>query len=220
MGVCVIRSGEIIGANSRMRELTGHAESDICGEPPTAIIEPEFQDVLDILNRGNLPDNSSDSREIALTTASESRIPVTLKITEITYEEASVLILRIENDVSSGGQELPDTGNVLLEECEMIFENTQDALFLLHVDDDETIRFQRFNGNEEEFTGKSSAEVRGKTPVEAFGDKVGANLEANYRACLNKQRPVCYEETIELGTESTIWQTQLTPVIVEGEGLC
>ena len=217
MGVCVIQSGEIIGANSRMRELTGHAESDICGEPPTAIIEPEFQDVLDILNRGNLPDNSSDSREIALTTASESRIPVTLKITEITYEEASALILRIENDVSSGGQELPDTGNVLLEECEMIFENTQDALFLLHVDDDETIRFQRFNGNEEEFTGKSSAEVRGKTPVEAFGDKVGAKLEANYRACLNKQRPVCYEETIELGTESTIWQTQLTPVIVEGE---
>ena len=217
IGVCVIRSGEIIGTNSRMRELTGHAESDICSEPPTALIGPEFQDVLDILNRGNLPDDSSDTHEIALTTASEGRIPVTLRITEITYEGAPTLILRVEDHISSGRQELPDNENVLLEECEMIFENTQDALFLLDVDNDGTIRFRRFNQNEEEFTGKSSAEVRGKTPVEVFGDEVGAELEANYRACLNKQRPVCYEETIELGTESTIWQTQLTPIVVEGE---
>ena len=216
-GVCVIQGGEIIETNSRLQELIGHTEAELHDKASTALIPSEFQDVLDILDQGYLSDDSSGPHKIAIKTASRGRIPATLTITEITYEGTPTLILRINSDAPAGGQQLPSDGNVLLEECEMIFENTQDALFLLDVDSDETIRFRRFNQNQEDFTGKSSAEIRGKTPVEAFGDELGAELEANYRACLDKQRPICYEETIELEDESTVWQTQLTPVIVDGD---
>ncbi|MFA9418059.1 PAS domain S-box protein [Natrinema sp. HArc-T2] len=104
----------------------------------------------------------------------------------------------------------------LQREYETVFEHVQDALFLLDVDEDGTIRFQRFNERETEFTGKSTDDIRGKTPVEAFGDDLGAELAAKYRECLECREPIVYEETLELDGETTVWQTKLTPLIVDG----
>jgi len=104
----------------------------------------------------------------------------------------------------------------LQREYETVFEHVQDALFLLDIDEDGTIRFQRFNERETEFTGKSTDDVRGKTPVEAFGDDLGADLEAKYRECLECREPIVYEEELQLNGETTVWQTKLTPIVVDG----
>jgi PAS domain S-box-containing protein len=102
------------------------------------------------------------------------------------------------------------------EEYETIFDAVSEAIFLLDVDEDGTIRFQRFNQREEEFTGKSTEEVRGKTPVEVFGDELGGTLRDNYQQCLEQQETVTYEETLRIDGEPTVWLTTLTPIIDDG----
>jgi PAS domain S-box-containing protein len=104
----------------------------------------------------------------------------------------------------------------LRREFETVFENVQDALYLLDVDDEGTIRFQRFNEHEEEFTGKATEDVRGKTPIEAFGDELGSEIEANYRECIDRKEAIVYEEELPVGGETTVWQTKLTPIVVDG----
>ena len=104
----------------------------------------------------------------------------------------------------------------LTREYESVFENVQDALFLLDVTEEGAIRFQRFNEHEERATGKSTAEVRDKTPAEVFGAELGAELDANYRECLDRRETVIYEEELEFNGEETVWQTKLTPIIVDG----
>ncbi len=102
-------------------------------------------------------------------------------------------------------------------EYETIFDAVSEAIFLVDVDEDETIRFQRFNQREEEFTGKSTEEVRGKTPVEVFGEELGKRLRNNYRRCIEQKEPVTYEETIQMDAEPTVWQTTLTPIVKNGQ---
>jgi PAS domain S-box-containing protein len=102
-------------------------------------------------------------------------------------------------------------------EYETIFDAVSEAIFLVDVDEDETIRFQRFNQREEEFTGKSTEEVRGKTPVEVFGEELGKRLRNNYRRCIEQKEPVTYEETIQMDAEPTVWQTTLTPIVENGQ---
>jgi PAS domain S-box-containing protein len=101
-------------------------------------------------------------------------------------------------------------------EYEAILDAVAEAVFLLDVDEDGTISYQRFNEREEEFTGKSTEEVRGKTPVEVFGDDLGRQLRANYRRCVEREETVTYEETLPSDGEATIWRTTLTPIVEDG----
>ncbi|WP_435332657.1 PAS domain-containing protein [Haloarchaeobius sp. TZWWS8] len=104
----------------------------------------------------------------------------------------------------------------LKEEYEAVFENVQDALFLVTVDGDE-LRYSRFNPSEELATGKRTEDISGKTPREAFGDEIGSELEANYRQCLERRKPISYEERLDFTGEERVWQTKLTPVIIDDE---
>ncbi|CCQ37004.1 sensor box histidine kinase [Natronomonas moolapensis 8.8.11] len=102
------------------------------------------------------------------------------------------------------------------QEYETIFDAVVEAIFLLDVDEEGTIRYQRFNEREEEFTGKSTADVRGKTPVEVFGDELGGKLQTNYRTCVARQEPITYEETLHASGDETVWRTTLTPIVEDG----
>jgi len=102
------------------------------------------------------------------------------------------------------------------QEYETIFNAVAEAVFLLDVDEEGTIRYQRFNEREEEFTGKSTEEVRGKTPVEVFGDELGGKLQANYRTCVTRQETITYEETLHASGDETVWRTTLTPIVENG----
>ena len=123
-----------------------------------------------------------------------------------------------------------------------MYENAQDALFLVDVEhgpgdsehgpgdsehertghgDDGTadVRFayRRLNRSHEEKTGLSTAELRGKTPREVFGDDLGREVEANYRRCYELQETITYEEELTLPRNERIWQTKLSPVVVDDE---
>jgi len=108
----------------------------------------------------------------------------------------------------------------LAEEYRTLLETVEDSIFFLTVESEDTeyvFRFERLNRAYEEQTGITTAEVRGKTPTDVFGQEIGAELQANYRRCVRAREPISYEEELPVETGARFWQTVLTPVITNGE---
>ncbi|WP_267639466.1 sensor histidine kinase [Haloarchaeobius amylolyticus] len=105
----------------------------------------------------------------------------------------------------------------LKEEFETVFENAQAGLVLIDADSGEVFQFQRLNPVVESVFGVRSEEASGRTPREVLGEETGAALEANYRACYERQEPLTFRETLELPGGRRTYQTKLAPVLVGGE---
>ncbi len=104
--------------------------------------------------------------------------------------------------------------NLTLEQqYEIIFNNTNDAIFLLDVDQDDKIRFIKLNKTHENLTGLKTEDIKGKTPHEAFGEELGNYLDKKYRLCLEKKENIKYEEELDLPKGRKCWSTSLSPVI-------
>jgi PAS domain S-box-containing protein len=107
----------------------------------------------------------------------------------------------------------------LAEEYNALLENSDDAIFLLDADssgDDVEFRFSRLSPGYVAQTGLTTDEVRDKTPREVFGDERGAELETNYRRCVEAGGPISYQEELSLAEGARFWQTSIAPVVVEG----
>jgi len=107
-----------------------------------------------------------------------------------------------------------------LRQTEMLFQNAQDALFLIDVEEGEDgMRFavQRVNPAYEEKTGFSEESLRGQTPQDVLGEEAGEAAAERYRTCLRRREPLEYEETVPLNGERTYWTTRIAPVVVDGE---
>lgn len=104
----------------------------------------------------------------------------------------------------------------LKEEYELIFNNTQDAMFLVEVNN-ENFRYLRLNSAHERMTGLSTSEVKGKTPKEITDDETGGKVIERYKECVEKREAISYEEELELPSGKKYWSTKLTPVKMDGE---
>jgi PAS domain S-box-containing protein len=49
-----------------------------------------------------------------------------------------------------------------------------------------------------------------------LGEEAGAEAEKRYRACVRRQEPLEYEESVPLDGETTHWTTRIAPVVVDG----
>lgn len=107
--------------------------------------------------------------------------------------------------------------NILKDEYETIFNNTQDAMFLIDVEADNKIQFRRLNHSHEKATGLTTEMVCGKSPKELFGEEMGTFLEENYMRCVRSKKPISYEETLTLLKGTKIWMTMLSPIIQDGK---
>lgn len=119
--------------------------------------------------------------------------------------------------VGSYYENLQSENERLLEEYETIFNNVQSSIFLLDVNEENEVKFQRMNPREEELTGLKTEQVKGKTPGEVLGGKLGTKVEKNYKKCLRKREKIKYEEKMELSGEKKFWKTILAPVIIDGK---
>jgi PAS domain S-box-containing protein len=102
-----------------------------------------------------------------------------------------------------------------LTQAEMIFQQAQDALFLIDVTDD-GFEIRRVNRAYEELTGLSIDDIRGKTPREIVGDEAGAEIESRYQQCVDREVPIEYDEQLPIPGAETHWHTTLAPII-EGD---
>ena len=213
-GIFIAQNGEIVYANERLQELTGYAEATLVGAPKIMLVTDDDAALDEQYHSARTSSEEAPNQyEATLETKSGDRIPIEVTVNQISYdgEPAVVTFCRDIAEQKKGKAASED----LRREYESVFDHVQDALFLLDVDDG-TVRYQRFNEREEAFTGKSTEDVRGKTPTEAFGDELGSELAANYRECIERRETLVYEEELNLTDETTIWQTKLTPVVVDG----
>lgn len=106
----------------------------------------------------------------------------------------------------------------LTQEYETVFTNTQDAIFLISVEAEDSeaevvFRFLRLNTTHEKLTGFSTQQVRGKTPREVVGAELGEVLCANYLRCYDSRETVIYDEVLDLPAGRRTWRTRLSPVL-------
>ena len=101
-------------------------------------------------------------------------------------------------------------------EYEQVFQNTKDAIFLVDVVDD-GFRLSRINSSEEELTGFSNAEIRGKRPRDVLSEEDAEHVVSKYRECVERREPITYEEVLSLPAGTRVWQTRVTPVVRDGE---
>lgn len=104
-----------------------------------------------------------------------------------------------------------------LVQAETVFENTQDAVFLIDVTNERDFRIERVNEVYEELTGLTNEEIQGKTPREVVGDDIGREIEERYRDCVECRETIEYPEEIPVDGELRYWKTKLTPVIEAGQ---
>lgn len=101
-------------------------------------------------------------------------------------------------------------------EYEIVFHGTKDAMFLMEVFSDGTIRYLRNNLAHQEKTGISLETIRNKTPEELLPQDIATKVLENYRRCLQRKTRVTYEETLSLPQGERIWSTTLSPIFTDG----
>ncbi|MCS3749546.1 PAS domain S-box-containing protein [Salinibacter ruber] len=107
-----------------------------------------------------------------------------------------------------------------LEQTETLFQNAQDALFLIDVrqkDSAASFTYRRVNPVYERKFGYAEEDVRGRSPEEVFGAETAKFLEEKLQACKRRREPLDYEEKIPLEGGTAYFRTRLAPVIVDGE---
>ena len=98
----------------------------------------------------------------------------------------------------------------------MIFNNTQDAMFLVKVEGDR-FTYLRFNKVYEQYAEVDLQHTKGKTPFEAMGEALGEPILRDYRRCVKARKNITYEQTIEYKTGKKTWVISLTPIIIDNE---
>ncbi|MPW26560.1 diguanylate cyclase [Alkalibaculum sp. M08DMB] len=100
----------------------------------------------------------------------------------------------------------------LILENEIIFHGTQDALFLIAVENNTSFFYIKNNLSHQEKTGLKPENFDGKTPQEIFGSDIGTYLYNNYTRCIEARDIISYEETLDLPAGIRTWKTTLTPI--------
>lgn len=105
---------------------------------------------------------------------------------------------------------------VLIEELDIIFKNTSEAIFLTMVEGDE-FRYVRNNKAHERLSGFSLDHLRGKTPPELMGEEAGRRINEHYREVIKKKQLYSFEEIYSFPTGEKTLQVRLSPVEIEGQ---
>ncbi len=103
-----------------------------------------------------------------------------------------------------------------LERADKLFENAQDAFFVVDVTED-TFRIERVNPAYEELTGLSNSEIAGRTVLDIFGKEDGGAIRDRYNRCVERLEPIEYVETLDVPEPDTYWETHIAPVVVDDE---
>jgi len=196
--------------NPAFCRMLGYQPGDLIGKKPVDITHPRYQAQLP-LNRKNRAAGISEKLESALLNADGIYVPVLVTSTP-RYEQGKVVgSISTIIDITERKKAELDIQK-LSDEYERIFNGTQDAMFLLEVDENNEFRYLRNNKSHQENTGFLPEMLYGKTNKEVFGSEFGARLDANYQKCVDMRSPLVYEEELDFPAGLRIWRTSLTPI--------
>jgi len=208
-----VRDGLITAVDSRVETLTAYSADSLRDAPLETLVSQAVCERAELCREQSAPATSSWVDGTLLrrdATRLDARVCVT------TLPDATEGCLLYCHPTPEAVTDTPVQTPATEDTYKRVFDAVNDAVFILDVDADGTIRFSQFNAREESITGKSTADVRGKTPVEAFGETTGSEVESNYRRCLETAAPLSYEEQFEFDGRLRTWHTTLTPITTDG----
>lgn len=92
-----------------------------------------------------------------------------------------------------------------------IYDNVQEAIFVVDVEADGTFRYQGFNPAAIRLTGM--IDVENKTPQEILPPSVASVVEERYKQCVESATSISYEECLPFQGTDTWWLTTLNPLL-------
>ncbi|MDF2546797.1 MAG: diguanylate cyclase and metal dependent phosphohydrolase [Anaerosolibacter sp.] len=127
-------------------------------------------------------------------------------IVELYVNQLGIMLLRskAEEDIKKIGQEY-----------RTVFNGSQDAMFLINVNRDNSFAYHMVNKGYEMDVGICAEAVNGLTPRELYGELIGKQIEEHYIDCIAAKKPIIYEEEFSLLGEKKVWHTLLSPIISE-----
>jgi PAS domain S-box-containing protein len=213
---------ELVEANSRAVELTGYSKAELVGMDQSALHPDEdryrrfFEKHLAASEESGptLLSEFEDGSDVLVERADGETRPVEINasVVDVGDERLFIGMFRDLTDRRERERELRQ----LRQQYETVFQNTQDALFLVDVEDEDTFRIARFNRREEDLPGLTSAATSGAALGDVLDEETASTVRARYRECLETRQPVTFEQELSLPDGDRIWQTKLTPVLVDG----
>ena len=129
-------------------------------------------------------------------------------LVKLLSRQASLLLIR---------QRAEKRINRLMNEISMIFNSTQEALFLIKVKEDGSFVYLNSNLAMQQLTGLPVKDIAGLTPYEVFGREAAMRQVSQYRRCLLENEVVSFEETLTTPGGDHNWALTLTPIMKDGE---
>ncbi|MDH5019249.1 PAS domain S-box protein [Halobacterium rubrum] len=214
-------SGTISYVSPSVQGTLGYDPEDLVGETGYEYQHPDDRAaVADAIEALQSEDVRTQTVETRFRHADGSWCWIEATLQDRTGDEADIDGILVNSRDISERKRRERRHQELAEEYETLLETVDDGIFFLDVEPDGsgyTFRFERLNVTYEEQTGITTAEVKGKTPMEVFGDDLGAKLQANYHRCANARESITYQEEVPVETGARFWQTNLAPVLADGE---
>ena len=107
----------------------------------------------------------------------------------------------------------------LLKQYYIVFNGTQDALFLVEMLKNGNFRYVRNNNAYLEEFGLKGEEITNKTPKDVFGEELGKRFCSYYKNCIDGRKVVVFEDDLVLNGRRRVFLTKLLPIIDEDDGV-
>ncbi len=212
--------GTITYVSPSVRDTLGYDPEELVGEDGFEFQDPAHrEDVAEAIEAVAADPDATRTVETRSCRADGSWCWVESTLKNRIDDEAIGGILVNSRDIS-GRKSRERQHQKIASEYETLLETVEDGIFFIDVESSDAghvFRFERVNRAYEAQTGLTCEEMEGKTPVEVFGDDVGAELESNYRRCVESREPLTYQEEVPVETAARIWQTNLAPVVADDE---
>ncbi|WP_103029279.1 PAS domain S-box protein [Salinibacter altiplanensis] len=200
--------------NQRAAEVTGYSDEEIAEMSALDFVPEDDQERLartisEVFAAG------SAQVEVPLLRRDGTTVVYEFVGNSIEHPEGGRQVVGIGRDVSDRKER-----ERRLQQTEALFQNAQDALFLLDVQRTEEeigVVYRRVNPAYEQQLGRTAEEVRGRSPQSVIGEQSGQFMEARCRVCARQSKSLEYEEEIDLDGGTTYWLTRIAPVRVDGE---
>lgn len=211
------RTPKIIYVNPAFTSLTGYSEADAIGRNPSILHSGVQNNLYYERLWETILEGRTWKEEITNRRKDGSLYQAFQIISPIQDQDGELrTFVAIQHDITRQ-KEMESQLRHSLAEQNAVFENTQDALFLVDVIDEREFRYVKLNPTHERITGLTTSTVRGRRPEDILDAATAEGVTRHYRDCLERRSSISYEETLELPGGRRIWATRLTPIESNGK---
>jgi PAS domain S-box-containing protein len=112
------------------------------------------------------------------------------------------------------------SGTINFDRFMIIFNNVQDMVFLIQLENDGEFRCIEVNPSYLKATGLNIESLKDKLIEEIFSPEVAADVIKNYQKAIFKKHALTYEESMVLNGEDKTFETTITPIFDESSSEC